>query len=160
MTNFKPDNEQEEAIKDEVFSELNQAKRFAKLLNIDDVKSGQWFINLLHKVVQAYDRNARAKYFQQKYPGLPPDEITDILTSVTVRYAVIAGAIAGAAATVNQIGTLSSAGMTAALFVGTIGAEMIYLAQIQMRLVLDIATIYDLQLDPDEQALLAVQPVK
>jgi hypothetical protein len=91
MINSKPNNEQEEAIKDEVFSELNQAKQFAKSLNFDDVKSGQWFVNLLQKVVHSYDRNARAKYFQQKYPGLPPDEIADILTSVTVRYAVIAG---------------------------------------------------------------------
>ena len=141
---------EDEALKTQVASELDEAKQLAKSLNFDEVKSGEWFIQLLRKVIQAYDRNARAAYFQQKYPGLPPDEIVDILTSVSARYAAIAGAIAGAAATANIIGTLSSAGMTAALFIGTIGAEMLYLAQIQMRLVLDISVLYDLQLDPED----------
>jgi uncharacterized protein (DUF697 family) len=40
--------------------------------------------------------------------------------------------------------------MTAAIFVGAIGAEMLYLAQIQMRLVLDLSVVYDLQLDPED----------
>ena len=139
-----------EALKNQVGSELDQAKQLAKSLNFDEVKSGEWFIHLLRKVIHTYDRNARATYFQKKYPGLPPDEIADILTSVTVRYATIAGAIAGAAATANQIAALSSAGMTAALFLGSIGAEMVYLAQIQMRLVLDLSVVYDLQLDAED----------
>jgi hypothetical protein len=114
MPTSEIDYSEEESTKDQVSFELDEAKKFARTLNFDDVKSDQWFINLLRKVVHAYNRNARAEYFQQKYPGLPPDEIADILTSVTVRYATIAGAIAGAAATANQIATLSSAGMTAA----------------------------------------------
>jgi len=144
------DDLEDEPIRAQVSQELDKAKQFAKKLNYDEVKSGQWFINLLRKVVQAYNRNARAEYFQQKYPGLPPDEIADILTSVTTRYATIAGAVAGVAATANQIATLSTAGMTAALFVGSIGAEMIYLTQIQMRLVLDLYVVYDLQLDAED----------
>ena len=141
---------QDEVIEAEVSSELEEAKEFAKTLDIDDVKSGQWFITLLQKVVQSYDRNARAEYFQQKYPGLPPDETADILTSVAVRYATIAGAITGVAATTSQISVLGSAGMTIAVMVGAIGAEMVYLAGIQMRLVLDLSILYDLQLDPDD----------
>jgi tellurite resistance protein/RNA polymerase subunit RPABC4/transcription elongation factor Spt4 len=137
-------------LKSEVTSELEKAKQLAGSLNFEEVKNGEWFIHLLQKVIQTYDRNARATYFQQKYPGLSPDEIADILTSVTVRYATIAGAVAGAAATANQIAVLSSAGMTAALFLGSIGAEMLYLAQIQMRLVLDLSVVYDLQLDPED----------
>ena len=141
---------QGEVAEAEVSSELEESKSFAKTLNKEDVKSGQWFIVLLQKVVQSYDRNARAEYFQQKYPGLPPDEIADILISVTVKYATIAGAITGAAATANQIAALSSAGMTIAVMAGAIGAEMVYLARIQMRLVLDLSVVYDLQLDPDD----------
>ena len=141
---------EDEALKTQVASELDKAKQLARSLNFEEAKSGEWFIHLLQKVIQTYDRNARATYFQQKYPGLPPDEIADILTSVTVRYATIAGAIAGAAATANQIAALSSAGMTAALFLGSIGAEMLYLAQIQMRLVLDLSVVYDLQLDAED----------
>ena len=141
---------QDEVTEAEVSSELEEAKEFAKTLDIDDVKSGQWFIALLQKVVQSYDRNARAEYFQQKYPGLPPDETADILTSVAVRYATIAGAITGLAATASQISALSSAGMTIALMTSAIGAEMVYLANIQMRLVLDLSVLYDLQLDLDD----------
>jgi RNA polymerase subunit RPABC4/transcription elongation factor Spt4/uncharacterized tellurite resistance protein B-like protein len=141
---------EDEALKSQVESELDKAKKLTRSFNIDDVKSGDWFNQLLQKVIRAYDRNATAAYFQQKYPGLPSDEIADILTSVTVRYATIAGAITGAVATVNQIGAVASAGMTAAIFVGAIGAEMLYLAQIQMRLVLDLSVLYDLQLDPDD----------
>lgn len=141
---------EDEVLKDQVSSELEAAKQLAKTLNFDEVKSGEWFIGLLRKVIHSYDRNARATYFQKKYPGLPSDDIADILTTVTVRYATIAGAVAGAASTANQIAALSSAGMTAALFVGTIGAEMLYLSQIQMRLVLDLSVVYDLQLDPED----------
>ena len=134
----------------EVASELEEAKSFAKTLNIEDVKSGQWFIALLQKIVESYNHNVRAEYFQQKYPGLTPDEISDKLISVTVKYATIAGAVTGAATTANQIAALSSAGMTIALMTGAIGAEMVYLARIQMRLILDLSVAYDLQLDPDD----------
>ena len=147
MTTPMPDDEH---VKAKVSKEMEDAKTFAKTLNFEEVKSGEWFIKLLQQVVRAYDRNARASYFQKKYPGLSPDEIADILTSVTVTYATIAGAIAGVAATADQIATISSAGLTAALFVGTIGAEMLYLSNIQMRLVLDMSVLYDLQLDPED----------
>jgi tellurite resistance protein/RNA polymerase subunit RPABC4/transcription elongation factor Spt4 len=141
---------EDEAHKTQVASELDKAKQLAKSFNIEDVKSGEWFIQLLQRVIRAYDRNATAAYFQKKYPGLPPDDIAEILTSVTVRYATIAGAVTGIVASANQIGALASAGMTAAIFVGAIGAEMLYLAQIQMRLVLDLSVVYDLQLDPED----------
>lgn len=135
---------------DEVASGLEEAKQLAKSLSIDDVKSGQWFLLLLQKVVQAYDRNARTEYFQQKYPGRHPDEIADILISVAVRVATITGAVTGAAATANMIATLSSAGMTVTLMVGAIGVEMLSVAYIQMRLVLDLSVVYDLYLDPED----------
>ena len=147
MTTPTPDDEH---VKAQVSKELEDAKTLAKTFNFEEVKSGEWFIKLLQQIVRAYDRNARATYFQKKYPGLPPDEIADILTSVTVKYATIAGAIAGGAATANEIAAISSAGLTVPLFVGTIGAEMLYLSNIQMRLVLDMSLLYDLQLDPED----------
>ena len=140
----------DEPLKSQVSKELEEAKALAKSLDFEKVKTGEWFIALLKQVVKAYDRNARAAYFQKKYPGLPSDEIADILTKVTVTYAAIAGAVTGVAASANEIAALGSGGMTAALFVGTIGAEMLYLASIQMRLMLDMSVIYDLQLDPED----------
>jgi uncharacterized tellurite resistance protein B-like protein len=139
-----------EPLKSQVSKELEEARALAKSLDFEKVKNGEWFLTLLKQVVKAYDRNAKAAYFQKKYPGLTPDEIADILTSVTVRYATIAGAVAGVASSANEIAALGSGGMTAALFVGTIGAEMLYLSNIQMRLMLDMSVIYDLQLDPED----------
>ncbi|MEI7849970.1 MAG: hypothetical protein WCK35_29525 [Chloroflexota bacterium] len=137
-------------LKAQVSKELEDAKTFAKTLNFEEVKSGEWFIKILQQVVRNYDRNARSAYFQKKYPGLSPDEIAEILTSVTVKYATIAGAIAGCAATADEITAIAAAGLTVPLFVGTIGAEMLYLSNIQMRLVLDMSVLYDLQLDTED----------
>lgn len=137
-------------IKAQVSEGIAEAKSFARTLDMEQFRSGQWFLVLLRKVVHAYDHNARAEYFRQKYPGLSPDEIADVLISVTTRYAAVAGGVAGAAATAAELSTLTTGGMTAGMFVGTIGAEMIYLARIQLRLVLDLSVVYDLQLDPDD----------
>ncbi|MPM44320.1 hypothetical protein SDC9_90998 [bioreactor metagenome] len=147
MTTPTPD---EEHVKAQVSKELEDAKSLAKTFNFEEVKSGEWFIKLLQQVVRAYDRNARATYFQKKYPGLTPDEIADILVSVTVKYATIAGAIAGVATTADEFTALGLAGLTVPLFVGSIGAEMLYLSNIQMRLVLDMSVLYDLKLDPED----------
>ena len=109
MTAPMPDDEH---VKAQVSEEMEDAKTFAKTLNFEEVESGEWFIKLLQRVVRVYDRNARATYFQNKYPGLPPDEIADILTSVTAKYAAIAGAIPGVTATADEIAAIGSAGLT------------------------------------------------
>ncbi len=147
MTTPTPDDEH---VKAQVSKEMENAKIVAKTFNIEEVKSGEWFLKLLQQVVRAYDRNARAAYFQKKYPGLSPDEIADILVSVTVKYATIAGVITGVTTTADEITALGSAGLTVPLFVGGIGVEMLYLSNIQMRLVLDMSVLYDLQLDPED----------
>ena len=147
MSNTPLDNQE---IENEVQSDLEQAKEFTKQIAFEEVKTGEWFIKLLQQVLSSYQKNVRAEYFQQKYPGLSPDEIADILISVTIRYAAIAGAITGVAVSISELAMLGSGGMTAALFLTSIGAEMIYLARIQIRLVLDLATAYDVQLDPND----------
>ncbi len=99
MAERQPHEPEAKKIRDQVSEGLNEAKRFAGTLDVEQVKSGQWFVELLQKVVHAYDRNARAGYLQRKYPGLSSDEIADALISVTARYATVAGGVAGAAAT-------------------------------------------------------------
>lgn len=147
MTMSMPDDEH---VKAQVSKELDDAKALAKTFNFEEVKSGEWFIKLLQQVIRAYDRNARASYFQKKYPGLSADEIADILTSTVVRCTTIAGAITGVATTANEIAAVGSTGLTAPLFVGGIGTEMLYLSYVQMRLVLDMSVVYDLQLDTED----------
>jgi len=145
-----PNEVMEEEQGQQVAHDLETAKEEARHFDIEEVKGGQWFLKLLQRVFKAYDRNANAAYFKRKYPGLPPDEVADKLISVSVRTATIAGCVAGAAATADQIATIGSAGITTGILIGTIGAEMIYLAKLQMKLVLDLATIYDLELDPED----------
>lgn len=137
----------EQQISAEVSSALDEAYAFTREISLEEAQNGDWFIKLLRKVIASYETNARAAYFQQKYPGLSDDEIADKLISVTVRYAAIAGAIGGVTTSVNQLGALASGGLTAALWISSIGVEMVYLARIQFRLILDLSIVYDLQLD-------------
>lgn len=140
----------EQGVKVEVQHQLEEAKAFAKTLSLQEAEGGQWFLKLLAHVTRVYNRNARASYFQKKYPGLPADDIADILISLATRYAAITGGVTGAATTVGVVAAIPSGAATLALFVGSIGAEMLTLAGIQMRLVLDMATVYDLQLDTED----------
>ncbi len=150
MATNHPELENELALQQQVKDELSEMEQLTRQFNADEVKSGDWFLRLLMLVIGSYERNARAAYFQKKYPGVSPDDIADTLISVTVRYAAIAGGISGVSATASQIASIASAGMTLPVFVGVIGAEMLYLARIQMRLILDLAVVYDLGLDPDD----------
>jgi hypothetical protein len=133
----------------EVQSIVERAKDFVQQTNFEDVRTGQWFIQLLRQVVTSYQKNAKAEYFKQKYPGLSSDEIADKLISVTTRYAAIAGAITGVIVSANQLAMLASVGMTAPLFLTSIGVEMVCLAIIQIRLVLDLSAVYNLQLNAE-----------
>ncbi len=140
----------DQGVKAEVQRQLEEAKTFAKSLSIKETESGLWFLKLLSQVTRAYDRNARAAYFQKKYPGMPPDQIADKLVSVATRYAAISGGVAGAAASVGIIGAVPSAGTGLAIFAGSLGAEMLTLTGLQLRLILDLAVAYDLELDPED----------
>jgi tellurite resistance protein len=72
------------------------------------------------------------------------------LISVNSRYAAVAGGIAGVAITANQLTSIASMGLTATLWLGSIGVEMVYLSWLQIRLIADLAVVYDLQLDADD----------
>ena len=68
MTTPTPDDEH---VKAQVSKEMEDAKTVAKTLDFEQVKSGEWFIKILQQVVRAYDRNARATYFQKSTPACP-----------------------------------------------------------------------------------------
>jgi hypothetical protein len=132
--------EEHESFADEsMAAEIDKAELLAKSLTANDVKEGGWFFRLLTQVVRAYNRNARAAYFQQKYPGLSTDILSDKIISVASRYAAVTGGIAGAISTFNIL----------ALPPAILG-EIMSSAAIQMRLVLDLSVIYDLQLNVDD----------
>lgn len=139
----------DEVIEAEIISEFQRIKEIAKNFSPDEVKNGNWFLRLLNMVVGS-SKNLRADYFFQKYPGISRDEIADKLISSTVRYAVVAGGISGVATSANQFTILASAGASLPLFISAIGTEILYLAWIQMRLIFELAALYDLQLDTED----------
>lgn len=144
------ENINDKEIESEVQAGMELARKFVKKIDLSDVQSGDWFIQLLRQVISTNEKTARADYFQNKYPGMEADDIADVLISVSSRYAAVAGGIAGVAITANQLTALASAGITAILWLGALGVEMVYLSWIQIRLVADLATIYDLQLDAED----------
>jgi uncharacterized protein (DUF697 family)/tellurite resistance protein len=146
----KGDSAESETIQAQISSSLEEAGKFISVLGLDAVRNGTWFYSLLEQVVRSYERGTAAASLQRKYPGLPADDVADILISLTARYAAIAGAIVGGGATMAEVLMLPSGGQAIALFVGAAGGEMVYLTAIQMRLVLDLATLFGLQLDPDD----------
>ena len=131
----------ESSLKNEVQRQLDQAKAFAKSLSPEDAQNGEWFLKLLSQVTKAYDRNARATYFQKKYPGLPADDIADTLLSVATRYAAISGAATGATSTVGGVTALPTGGASLTVFHGSLGAEMLYVSAIQIRFVLYLSVV-------------------
>ena len=66
-TTHSPDDEN---LKSQVTKELKETRSLAKSFDFETVKNGEWFTTLLKQVIKAYDRNARAAYFQKKYPEL------------------------------------------------------------------------------------------
>jgi len=137
-------------IKRIVQSKFDESREFIKTLEFNQINNGEWFTQLLGKVIQTSERNARAAYFIEKYPGLAPDEIADILTKTVEKYAAVAGAIAGAGATAGEISAVASSGLSSALLPTVILLEMVYVSRIQLRLIYDLSVVYNLPLDLED----------
>lgn len=146
-TSAEPDDDR---IPAEGAADLQSATAFIRSLKPADIQGGDWFRRLLTQLVNAYDRNGRAAYFQRKYLGLPPDDVADALVRTAVRVAAITGGAAGTAATAGQFAAVPTAGAGLAVMTGAIGTEMIALTTIQMRLVLDLATVYNQPFDAED----------
>jgi len=137
-------------LKQEVSLEIAKESEFVKELSIDDWKSGDWFLNVLTRVISTYQRNARAEYFTKQYPGLPSDVIAEKLIGVCLAHASVAGGIAGVAVSTTQITTLASFGASIPLLVGAIGGEIAYISKIQLWLVLDLMNIYGIPFSAED----------
>jgi len=137
-------------IQSQLVVQLEKAKDIATSLGIDSLKNGEWFIKVFNQAMSAYCNNAKAEYYVQKYPGLTKDEIVDVLTRNAARYSSLIGGVVGAAATASEVSTILSSGVTAGVFFGSLGAEMICLSNLQLRLVTDLAKIYEVNLDPED----------
>jgi hypothetical protein len=134
--------------------EFNQIKEFAKLTSHEDIKSGEWFVKLIYFALKKYREQVNAAYFQEKYPGLPPDAIADRRIKLAQKYAALGGGSTAAvytgavAATIGSGGGASPLAIPAALT--TLAVDVSYTSLLQLRLAYDISVIYGKPLDYDD----------
>ena len=137
-------------IKRIVQSKFDESREFIKTLEFNQINSGEWFNELLIKVIRTPEKNATATFFIQKYPGYSSDEIADILIETVEKHAAVVGGIAGAGATLSEINTIATSGLSGALIPTVILTEMAGITWIQMRLIYDLSVVYNLPLDLED----------
>ena len=146
--------EKEENTQHRQQGEFNKAQEFAKTTSLEDIKSGEWFVKLIHIALKKYGEKVTASYFQQKYPGLPPDAIVDRRIDLAQKYATIEGGSTAAAYTGAVAATIGSQGgaspLTIPAALTSLAVDLGYTSLTQLRLAYDISVIYGKPLDYDD----------
>lgn len=130
--------------------EASAAKELAESLGLEDLRKGGWFIRLVTKAMESYSRNGQAEYFREKYPGLPPDDLAELLGALASKYAAIAGGVTGGATTLAVTSAPLTAGASLSVWLPAIATELLLVSALQIRHVLDLATVYSVTLDPED----------
>lgn len=135
----------------------DQLESLFKGMSIDQIKNGDWFVNLVTLALSDYDKKVDAAYIRDKYPNLPPDTIADKRIELAVKATTLSGfmwasAQSGVVAvTLGTGGAASPATVPAAVV--TFLSDMACVSIVQMRLAYDLSVIYgkpyDLE-DPDD----------
>jgi hypothetical protein len=145
------DAEPREEAEKEVKQERERLAKFIKSLSPDDIRTGNWFEELLSQALSAYTKQVDWKYFRDEYDGVPADAIVDQRIKMAARYAAIEGGLsAGAytAAIVVTLGTLGGAAVGAVpAAIVTVMVDVAFITQLQIRLAYDIAVLYRVPLD-------------
>lgn len=122
--------------------------------NVEGLKSGEWFPNLLKRSLRAYVKNANAPYLRAKYPKMSDDAIAAKLISIAARNAALIGGTAGAAVSADEILTLASLGFalpgSVAIAISAVGIDIVSVTHIQLRLIASLAGLYGEPLNPDD----------
>lgn len=92
-------------------------------------------------------------YWDQLFPGLPPEARAARRIRRMLTRATLAGVVAGAGASAAELLSIGSEGMAAAaavpLGIVSVGAEMLYITALEIDLAFDLATIYDVPFERD-----------
>lgn len=148
--------DKEENTEDMKQEDINQAKEFAKSISPEDIKNGKWFVKLIDFALKQYREKVNAAYFQEKYPGLPPDAIADRRIDLAQKYAALEGASTALAYTTVVAATIGSKGGrgTSSLIIPaaltTFAIDIVYTSTLQLRLAYDISVIYGKPLNYDD----------
>jgi hypothetical protein len=146
-----PDLDSQGEDREEVERERENLAKFVKSLSPDDLRTGNWFEKLLAHALRAYTNKVDAKYFLEKYEGVPADAIVDQRIKMAARYAAIEGGLSAGAYTAAIVATLGTLGGAAAgtipAAIATVAVDVAFVTQLQIRLAYDIAVLYRIPLD-------------
>jgi uncharacterized protein (DUF697 family) len=134
----------------EIKKKLSEAKQdYEEIGGWSSLKSGQWLWQIIQKSFSNYWNNANVEYFESKYDTKDPEILAKKLISVAAKNAAILGGITGA---VISIGEIVPIGFIPNITIGAtvIGSELISLVDIQVELVVNLAKLYGVPLDPDD----------
>lgn len=144
----------DEAAKAVVESQRAELRDFVKKLSPDDIKSGNWFSQLLTHSLSSYTEKVNPAYFEEKYAGVPADAIVDQRIKLAARYAAVEGGLSAGAYTAAIAATLGTGGgaspitVPAALTTGMV--DLAFVTQLQLRLAYDVAVLYRVPLDTSD----------
>ncbi len=138
-------------------SDNNKEDAHIELAAVGGIKSlsnGEWFLKLVGRALRAYKKNGNAKYFREKYPSMDDDTIAKKLISIAAKNAGLIGGASGAAMTADELAALASLGLSTpasiAVAAGIIGADIVSVTHIQLKLIAALASLYGESLDPED----------
>lgn len=148
------DGDGDDADREVVEHERAELREFVEGLNLDDIKSGGWFTQLLAHALSSYTDKATWQYFQERYAGVPADAIVDQRIKMAARYAAIEGGLSASAYTAAVSATLGSLGgaspLTVPAAITTVMVDVAFITQLQLRLAYDVAVLYRVPLDTSD----------
>lgn len=114
-------------------------------------------MKLVLQSLKAYNENANLDYFSKKYPGKSHEFIEQKLTKVAVANATIIGGIAGAIISAEYLPAVSLGPFAVPAVLASLLAELWVLTKIQLQLIMNIASLNGIKIDPnDPEDILAV----
>ncbi|WP_037604467.1 tellurite resistance TerB family protein [Streptacidiphilus rugosus] len=145
------------ADREAVERERAELREFIQGLSADDIKSGNWFTELLAHALNSYTKKVDWQYFQERYEGVPADAVVEQRIRMASRYAALEGGLSAGAYTAAVVATLGSLGgaspATVPAAIVTMMVDVAFVTRLQLRLAYDIAVLYRVPLDlsdPDD----------
>jgi uncharacterized protein (DUF697 family) len=148
----------DESVSTKLKNMLSEAKgEISNLGGVAAFKSGEWFFKMIAKSLKNYFSKADLEYFQKKYPKKDNNFISDKLISVAAQNASLVGALTGAALSADEIATILTFGeggigipANIAIGVSAFLSEAVVLVRIQLKLILELSKIYNVELNPED----------
>jgi hypothetical protein len=148
------DCDSESAVEQTSIDKQEKASLVENVGGAEGIKSGSWFISLITASLRAYFKNATPEYFRRKYPNISDDQIAAKLIHIAVWNATYTGAASGAAMSASEVVGLVTSGAALPIAipaaVGSVAVDMIWVTQIQLKLIASLAALYGPALDPDD----------